>query len=109
MLLAKWTLLSGADRPKDMRPEDKISDFEAYLLGKDASESYQTRAELYNYGRALRKRSRHYTLSIRSSGEIAINRCMGPSVYGLLTSHLYPAMAAEYEWTFNSVKKLIIS
>jgi hypothetical protein len=37
-----------------------------------------------------RKRSRHHTLSIRSSGGTAINLRMGLSVYGLLTPCLYP-------------------
>jgi hypothetical protein len=37
-----------------------------------------------------RKRPRHYTLLTRSSGGIAINLCMGPSVYGPLTPCLYP-------------------
>jgi hypothetical protein len=36
------------------------------------------------------KRSRHYTLLIPLSGGIAINLCMGPSVYGPLTPYLYP-------------------
>ena len=43
------------DRPKDARPADKVSNFEAYLLGKDAPELYQTRDEFYNYGRATPK------------------------------------------------------
>jgi hypothetical protein len=51
-------------------------------LEKDVSESYQTRDEFYNYGRATWKRSRHYTLSIQSSDGIAINLCMGPLLMG---------------------------
>jgi hypothetical protein len=54
-----------------------------------------------------RKRSRHHTLSIRSSGGTAINLRMGLSVYGLLTSLSLPAMATECERTFSSAKKLI--
>jgi hypothetical protein len=47
VLLAKMNSSFDADGSEDARPEDKISDFEAYLLGKDASESYQTRDEFY--------------------------------------------------------------
>jgi hypothetical protein len=36
------------------------------------------------------KRSRYYTLLIRSSDGIAINLYMGPSVYRPLTPYLYP-------------------
>ena len=46
VLLAKVDSPFDADGPKGARSEDKISDFEAYLLGKDASETYQTRDEL---------------------------------------------------------------
>ena len=46
VLLAKLASPFNADGPKDARPEDKISDFEAYLLRKDASESYQNMRQL---------------------------------------------------------------
>jgi hypothetical protein len=55
VLLAKIDSSFDADGPKDARSEDKTSDFEAYLLGKYASESYQTRDEFYNYGRTTPK------------------------------------------------------
>ena len=92
---------------KDARREDKISDFEAYLLGKDISESYQTRDEFYSYGRATPK-------------EISSLKAFNPiewwdsnqSVYGTLCLWAFDtlsilAMATECERTFSSAKKVI--
>jgi hypothetical protein len=62
---------------KDTRPEGNISDFEVCLLGKELLSRTKQETSSTAMAELPRKRSRHYRLSIRSSGGIAINLCMG--------------------------------
>ena len=40
---------------QSVQSDDKITDFEAYLLGKDYSKPYESKDEFFSYGRAIPK------------------------------------------------------
>ena len=89
VLLTKMDSSFDADGPKmhDLRIRlaiSRLTCLEKTLLSRTKQETSSTAM-----AGLPRKKSRHHKLSIRSSGGITINLCMGFSVYGLLTPCLY--------------------